>query len=99
MILSGFNYKAGSESEFPEKYLDFVYQFYKSLAVPNVALDFAFDGKNPYIIEFQAIHFGTSTLSKSKDYYELIDNKWELKQNNFDQESIFVDSIIQFLNK
>ena len=78
---------------------DFVYQFYKSLAVPNVALDFAFDGKNPYIIEFQAIHFGTSTLSKSKDYYELIDNKWELKQNNFDQESIFVDSIIQFLNK
>ena len=96
---SGFNYKAGSESEFPEKYLDFVYQFYKHLDVPNVSLDFAFDGENPYIIEFQAIYFGTSTQFKSKDYYELIDNKWELKQNNFDQESIFVDSIIQFLNQ
>lgn len=96
---SGFNYKAGSESEFPEKYLDFVYQFYKSMDVPNLSLDFAFDGENPYIIEFQAICFGTSTQFKSKDYYEFTDNKWELKLNKFDQESIFVDSIIQFLKK
>lgn len=95
---SGFNYKAGSEAEFPILYLDFVYSFFETLNLPNLSLDFAFDGKTPYIIEFQALYYGTSTQSKCKDYYEQVDGKWELKENTFDQESIYVDSVVRFIS-
>lgn len=96
---SGYNYKAGGVSGFPLEFLDFAYDFFQRLQLPNLSLDFAFDGKNPYIIEFQALYFGTSTQYKSKDYYELIDGKWELKENTFDQETIYVDSVVNFLQQ
>lgn len=94
---SGYNYKAGSESGFPFKYLDFIYDFFIKLAVPNLSVDFAYDGENPYIIEFQALYFGTSTQYRSKDYYELINDNWVLKENTVDQESIYVDSIVSYI--
>lgn len=96
---SGYNYKAGSASEFPTQYLDFIYRFFESMDLPNLSLDFAFDGNNPYIIEFQAIYYGTSTQFKSEDYYELINGTWEVQKNTFDQETVFVESIVNYLNR
>ena len=95
---SGLNYKTGSDSEFPIQFLDFVYEFYKHINTPNISIDFAFDGKKPYIFEFQAIYFGTSTQYKSKDYYEKTENGWVVKENIFDQETIFVESIVSYIN-
>lgn len=94
---SGYKYKAGSKSNFPSQYLDFVYSFYKTLNLPNLSLDFAYDGHNPYIIEFQALYFGTSTHYKSEDYFELVDDEWKLMKNTYDQESLYVESISLFL--
>jgi len=96
---SGYKYKAGSEAGFPTHMFELVKSFYDALNVPNASIDFAYDGKNGYIFEFQAIYFGTSTQYKSKDYFEYNDGKWLLVQNNYDQEQIFVKSIVEFMKK
>jgi glutathione synthase/RimK-type ligase-like ATP-grasp enzyme len=96
---SGYNYSSGKEADFPENMLDFLKEYYCKLKVPNLSVDFAYDGKKGYIFEFQAIYFGTSTQYKSKEYYEEINGKWEMKPNNLDQEQIFVYSIVSFLRK
>lgn len=96
---SGYNYSAGSAAEFPLMMFPFVKEFYESLNVPNLSIDFAFDGKEGYILEFQGIHFGTSTHFLSKDYYDNINDQWVIKCNEMDQEELYVYSIINFLNK
>lgn len=96
---SGYNYKSGSDSDFPIEYLTFLRDFYYKLDVPNLSVDFATDGINPYIFEFQAIHFGTSTHYKSKDYYEFSEGSWKLQPNNLSQEEVFVKSIVDYLRR
>jgi hypothetical protein len=94
---SGIGYTAGSESEFPITYLEPLYQFFLGLKVPNLSLDFGFDGHEGFIFEFQALYFGTSTQFKSKDYYKKNDDQWVVNKNEFDQEQIFVSSIAEFI--
>jgi hypothetical protein len=94
---SGVNYITGSDSGFPAQFLDFLYEFYQYLNTPSVSIDFAFDGKKPFIFEFQSIGFGTSTHQKSRDYYEKTTEGWIIKENHFDQESLFVQSIVDFI--
>lgn len=96
---SGFKYGAGSEAGFPTHMFKQIKAFYDALDVPNLSLDFAYDGEKGYILEFQGIHFGTSTHYRSKDYYELIDGQWILKNNELDQEQLYVWSIIQYLKR
>lgn len=96
---SGLNYTAGSESGFPIEYLDFVYEFFKLLSVPNLSVDFSLINNQPYIFEFQAISFGTSTQYKSKDFYEKTNELWELKKNKWSQEEVYVESIVSFIQQ
>jgi hypothetical protein len=96
---SGYNYTSGSQAGFPVNMLDFIRDFYLCLNVPNLSIDFAYDGKNGYIFEFQALYFGTSTQYKSKDFYEYDDGNWKLKKNNYDIEEVYVQSIVEFLNR
>jgi hypothetical protein len=79
--------------------LDFIRKFFLKLDVPNLSVDFAYDGENGYIFEFQGIYFGTSTHYKSKDYYEFVDGSWFLKENILDQEQVYVDSIVEYLKR
>lgn len=95
---SGYNYSAGSEAGFPLEMLPLVKEFYEAMDVPNLSIDFAFDGTNGYILEFQGIHFGTSTHYRSKDYYEYQNGQWEIKNNELDQEQLYVYSIVNYLN-
>jgi glutathione synthase/RimK-type ligase-like ATP-grasp enzyme len=96
---SGYNYTSGSQAGFPEDMLDLIRQFYRALDLPNLSVDFAFDGEKGYIFEFQAIQFGTSTQYKSKDYYEYGAETWQLKENTYDQEQVYVHSIVEYLNR
>lgn len=96
---SGLNYTSGSKSDFPMELLNFVREFFLTLDVPNLSIDIAYDGNKPYVFEFQAIHFGTSTHYKSIDYYEYSKGNWILKPNDITQEEVFVYSIIEFLKR
>lgn len=96
---SGLNYTSGSESGFPLEKLDFIREFFKSLNVPHLSIDFAYDGDKGYVLEFQGIHFGTSTQYKSKDYYDWEKGSWILKNNDLDQEQVYVHSIVEHIRK
>lgn len=94
---SGFNYKAGSSSEIPHEVLDYCKSFFEAFDVPNMSIDVAFDGKKSYIIEFQSLYFGTSTILMSNDYFTYKNKKWEIKPIEKDIEKIYVNSIVNYL--
>lgn len=94
---SQYNYKAGSKSELPEFLLDKVKKIYQVLDVPHLSLDLAWDGENAIIHEFQAIHFGTSTMEFSDDLYVFENNKWEIIKADFSQEEEYVQSFDSYL--
>lgn len=56
-------------------------KFKKLVNIPNISLDFAYDGKKGYIIEFQGVYFGQSTHDYSQDYYLKENDKWVTKPN------------------
>ncbi|MFW5803826.1 MAG: ATP-grasp domain-containing protein [bacterium] len=93
------NYKAGSEAGFPEELLNKVKNIYDLLAVPHLSLDFAWDGTNEIVHEFQAIHFGTSTMDFSDDLYVFENDTWNIEKANFSQEEEYVRGIIYYLEK
>jgi glutathione synthase/RimK-type ligase-like ATP-grasp enzyme len=94
---SGVNYLLGTKAEFPMEQLNLVESFFKAMNVANLSIDFAFDGKKGYILEYQAIHYGTSTQFKNVEYFEKIDGKWIAKPKTADQEQEYVYSITQFV--
>lgn len=96
---SGLNYKSGSESEFPMEMLDYLKEFYESLNVPNLSIDFGYDGKIGYVFEFQAVHYGSYTQQKSFDYFEFYNNEWLVKKNDLTLEAAYSLSIIEFLKR
>jgi hypothetical protein len=96
---SGYDYTSGSQAGFPVGMLGLIREFFWKLDLPNLSVDFAFDGEKGYIFEFQAIHFGTSTQYKSKDYYEYCNEKWQLRENTYDQEQVYVHSIVEYLKR
>jgi len=95
---SKFNYLAGSNTKLPDGFLDFVYSVRNEFNVPNISLDVVYDGKNFRIIEFQAIHYGTSTYNLSDIYYEKGINGWVVRENNAPLEVYYTESIVSYLN-
>ena len=61
---SGMDYRAGLDSGIPDEVLSFVEKVYHLLDIPHLSADVAFDGKRPYLIEFQAVYFGTATQAE-----------------------------------
>lgn len=96
---SGIDYRSGSKAEFPSEMFPFVRDYYQALDVPNLSIDFGYDGSKGYVFEYQAIHYGTYTQQKSKDYYEYINGNWEIKENNLSVEEVYVHSIVEYLKR
>jgi hypothetical protein len=92
------NYFYGKDANIPEGIFDYAQIFYNQLQVPHLSLDIAYDGKNFFILEFQALYFGTAGILFSDHYFECIDGSWKAKSNDHDIERHYVDSIISFLN-
>jgi glutathione synthase/RimK-type ligase-like ATP-grasp enzyme len=96
---SGHNYKAGSESEIPDQVLDFCKHIFTKLNIPNLSVDVAYDGKEVFLIEFQSLYFGTSTIMMSKDYFVFEEEQWKIKKVQKNLEEIFVSSVCKYLEK
>ena len=96
---SGYQYKFDVKAEFPQGIFDFCIDYKNKLNVPNISLDVAFDGKEFFIIEFQALYFGTTTQEKSKYFFQKEKNTWIPKTNNFSIEEIFVYGIKEYYSK
>lgn len=83
--------------ELPDGILDFAYSIKKFFKVANISLDIGFDGNKFHLLEFQFIHFGTTTLEKSSFYFEKIENEWILIEEKSDLENVYVESICDYL--
>jgi len=56
--------------EIPKGILEFAYQIKENFNVPNISLDIAYADHEFYLIEFQAIYFGTKTLENAPFYFK-----------------------------
>ena len=96
---SKYKYLAGSESVIEDGLLDFAYNYYLNLNVPNISLDIIYEEGKFYVIEFQAIYFGTSTINLSDAFYLKTSKGWELDYNIPTVEQLYTESIIEHLNR
>ena len=96
---SGKNYKAGIDAEFPMSHIDIVEQIYNKLDVPMLSLDYAFDGERGYLLEFQAVYFGTATHSFCDHYCVKRDQQWVFEEKKQSQEEEYAYSVAHYLDK
>jgi glutathione synthase/RimK-type ligase-like ATP-grasp enzyme len=83
----------------PRELLDFARHFYEALSLPFLAMDLGFDGDQFYLIEFQAVYFGTHTLDTSPYYYLRTDEGWHKEEQPSQLEQVFVRSIVDYLSQ
>ena len=96
---SGKNYKAGLDAEFPESQFEHIKQIYEKLNVPMLSLDYAFDGKKGYLLEFQAVYFGTATHTFCDHFFVKRNNGWKHEENKYTQEEEYAYGIVHYLEK
>ncbi len=96
---SHYNYKVGSESEFPIQRLNEVRAIYETLDVPHLSLDYAFDGVKGYVIEAQTVYFGTSILEMSNEYYTFKGDDWQVQSQYLDEEGEYVYAMAHYLKQ
>lgn len=83
----------------PDGILDFSKHIFDDFDVPNLSIDVGFDGFTYYLIEFQAIYFGTTTIEKSPFYFTKENSKWVINIEKSNLEKEYVNSIIQYIRK
>ena len=92
------NYFYGREARAPDGLFDFAWSVFSALSIPHASLDIAFDGKNFYLLEFQAVYFGTAGILNSEHYFQKEKGVWQPGKNSRDIEQVYVESIVKFLN-
>ncbi|MBN2571482.1 MAG: hypothetical protein JXA68_05090 [Ignavibacteriales bacterium] len=83
----------------PDGLLDYASDFYKVCKLPFLAIDLAYNGSEFFLIEFQALHFGTHTLDTSPFYFVHSESKWKKIKGNSILEEEYVNSIVKFVQK
>jgi hypothetical protein len=84
--------------EINEGLLNYAKSVFDILGLPHVSIDIAFDGKNYHLFEFQAIYFGSYTLTYSEFYFINENDQWQIVYKKSELEKEYVDSIITFIN-
>jgi len=86
------------EKDIPEGLLEFAFNFFNELDVPNASLDIAFNGTNFFLLEFQCLYFGSFTLTYSDFYWQRKDEHFELIRMKSDLEKEYVRSVVEYIN-
>jgi hypothetical protein len=95
------NYKYGTDANAPEGLLDFGWQIFRELGVPNVSLDIAWDGHLFYLLEFQCVYFGTAGILKRYSSVCFLKEgaAWTITDNEGNIEKAYAESIGWFLRQ
>jgi len=86
-------------NEIPVKLLEYAEQIFNKLDTPVLSLDVAEVKNEQYLIEFQAICFGTYTLEEAPFYFVRENSSWVCVEERSSLEKVFVESIVGFINK
>lgn len=83
----------------PLKILDFSEKIIRSFDLPNISIDIGINDTSLFLLEFQAIYFGTYTLEASEFYFIKNGNNWERKDEKSIIEKEYVNSICKFISR
>ncbi|MBN1337753.1 MAG: hypothetical protein JXA03_00440 [Bacteroidales bacterium] len=89
--------KLSYRKDLPEGILDFSWDVFQKFGIPFLSLDVACKGSNFYLIEFQAIFFGTYTLDYSPFYWEKTAAGWEFREEKSILEDVYAESVVKFV--
>ncbi len=89
--------KLNYTSELPEGLLDFANAVFDLFKVPFISLDLGSKENEFFLLEFQALYFGTYTIEHSDFYFIKNDEKWELVKEMSVVEEEYVKSIVKHL--
>ena len=81
------------------KLLDAAKEVFESFDVPMISLDLAMHGEKVFLIEFQFVYFGVSTLEKSPYYYQFTDDKWDQIIKKSSLEMVYAESICKYIGE
>lgn len=87
------------DEKIPDGILDLAQEIFNHFDVPNLSIDIAFEGNRFYLLEFQAVYFGTTTIEKSPFYFIKFKDKWKIFREESELEKVYVDSVVKFINK
>ncbi|MFC2113431.1 hypothetical protein ACFLTA_09210 [Bacteroidota bacterium] len=79
--------------ELPMGLLDFASGIYRDMKVPHLSMDIAFNGEFFYLLEFQAVYFGTKTLENSEFYFYRDASDWKTRDETSELEKVYAESI------
>jgi glutathione synthase/RimK-type ligase-like ATP-grasp enzyme len=79
--------------DLPDGLLDFAMGVYQALKVPHLSLDIAFDGDSFYLLEFQAVYFGTKTLENAEFYFLKQKSGWKTIEGSSELERVYAESL------
>ena len=82
----------------PDGLLDFANKVFLTFNVPNLSLDIAYDSKQFYLIEYQALYFGTTTIQKAPFFFHIDNNIWKLVKEKANLEKEYVNSIVRYIS-
>lgn len=85
------------QRELPDGLLKFAVNIFEKFDLPIISLDIAFNGVDFFLIEFQAIHFGTFTLMRSDHYWLKKGSRFELVEGRSNLEKEYASSIANFI--
>lgn len=91
------NYVYGKEAPYPKGIFDFARKIFNYLEVPHVSLDIAYKGNDFYLLEFQALYFGTAGILYSNEYFVEREAEWISRENDPDIEKVYVESIVYYI--
>ena len=91
------NYKYGKDSDYPSGIFDFAQNIFKKLQIPYLSLDIGYVSNQFYLIEFQALYFGTVGHEKSNCFFQMKDKIWERVEIKISIEKVYVDSVVSYL--
>lgn len=91
------NYRTDVDAVIPEGLLDYAKMIFEKCSVPHMSLDIMHDGQKFYLIEFQALYFGTSTINMSKNFFQHTNNSWKVIPIEHRLEEFYSKSIINFI--
>lgn len=81
----------------PNGILDYAEHIFRYFNVPNLSIDVGYHNGEFFLIEFQMIYFGTTTIEKSPFYYKKENSKWTLHNKMSELEKTYVDSIVKYI--
>lgn len=91
----------GFDTRPDESLLNFARFVYEKFDSPFLSIDVLFNGKDYFLVEYQALHFGMSVVMKSAGFFhkQAGEGSWEFKKEKPDAENVFARTFVSYLEK